>query len=169
MDDLADVLDEQLKKISKKGDISPTEAQNACNAMKILYYAELVDAMDRAEEEGYSTRVNPYSAYGYYRDGHAYDGHAYDSSYNSYNSYDGSYNDGGHSQRGGDGMSRDDMSHGRRGRDGDGDGRYSERRGRDAMGRFTSRDYDGNSRHTEKEHMMNKIDEMRRKVEMMPD
>lgn len=160
MDDLADVLDEQLKKISKKGDISPTEAQNACNAMKILYYAELVDAMDRAEQEGYSTRVNPYSAYGYYRDSNSYG--------DSYNSYE-NMSHRGNSQRGSDGMSNDGMNNARRGRDGDGDGRYSERRGRDAMGRYTSRDYDGNSRHTEKDRMMDKIDEMRRKVEMMPD
>ena len=62
------------------------------------------------------------------------------------------------------------MSRARRGRDGDGDGRYSEdssyRRGRDAMGRYTSRD-GGYSGHEEKEQMMRQIEEMKRKVEKM--
>jgi len=61
-------------------------------------------------------------------------------------------------------------SHARRGRDGDGDGRYSEdssyRRGRDAMGRYTSRD-GGYSGHEEKEQMMRQIEEMKRKVQQM--
>lgn len=68
-----------------------------------------------------------------------------------------------------DGNSYDGMSNTRRGRDGDGDGRYSEdgsyRRGRDAMGRYTSRD--GYSGHEEKEQMMRQIEEMKRKVEKM--
>ena len=58
------------------------------------------------------------------------------------------------------------MSNARRGRDGDGDGRYSEARGRDAMGRYTSRD-EGYSRHDEKEQMMKQIEQMKRKVEQM--
>lgn len=62
------------------------------------------------------------------------------------------------------------MSNARRGRDGDGDGRYSEdssyRRGRDAMGRYTSRE-GGYSGHEEKEQMMRQIEEMKRKVEKM--
>ena len=58
------------------------------------------------------------------------------------------------------------MSNARTGRDGDGDGRYSERRGRDAMGRYTSRD-DGYSRAEDKEQMMRQIEQMKRKVEKM--
>lgn len=62
------------------------------------------------------------------------------------------------------------MSYARRGRDGDGDGRYSEegsyRRGRDAMGRYTSRE-GGYSGHDDKEVMLRQIDEMKRKIEMM--
>lgn len=61
-------------------------------------------------------------------------------------------------------------SHARRGRDGDGDGRYSEessyRRGRDAMGRYTSRD-GGYSGHDDKEQMMRQIEEMKRKIQQM--
>ena len=57
----------------------------------------------------------------------------------------------------------------RRGRDGDGDGRYSEdgsyRRGRDAMGRYTSRD--GYSRHDDKEQMLQKINQMKKEIEQM--
>ena len=79
-----------------------------------------------------------------------------DYSYDDYsrrNSYDGenmSYN-----------MSRDN-SYARRGRDGDGDGRYSERRGRDGRGRY-SRDYSGD----DKQQMLNKIDQMKKQIEQM--
>ena len=66
--------------------------------------------------------------------------------------------------------SYDGMSNARRGRDGDGDGRYSEdasyRRGRDTMGRYTSRE-GGYSGHEEKEQMMRQIEEMKRKVQQM--
>lgn len=77
-------------------------------------------------------------------------------SYNSYNSYD-------------EGM----MSNARRGRDGDGDGRYSEegsyRRGRDARGRYVSRDgsYDDYSRHDEKEQIRKQIEQMQRRLDQM--
>ena len=54
----------------------------------------------------------------------------------SYNSYDGSYN----------------SYDGRRGMDGDGDGRYSEARGRDSRGRY--------SRHDEKEQMISELERM---------
>jgi hypothetical protein len=76
----------------------------------------------------------------------------------SYNSYDDSY---GYSMN---------YSNARRGRDGDSDGRYSEdnsyRRGRDARGRYTSRDEgssyrDGYSGHT-KEQMVEKLEQMMR-------
>ena len=128
--DLNDLLEEQIEKIVKKGDISPTELDNVYKAMKTMYYAETTNAM---KEYGQS---NDYS-----RDGYSsrpyYDGHG---------SYDGSYGRM-------DGRSMD----GRRGRDGDGDGRYSEdasyRRGRDAMGRYTSRD-------SEKDMMISKLEKM---------
>lgn len=75
-----------------------------------------------------------------------------DYSYDDYsrrNSYDG------------DNMSYN-MSRGRRGRDGDGDGRYSERRGRDGRGRY-SRDYSGD----DKQDMLNKIEHMKKQIEQM--
>lgn len=83
-----------------------------------------------------------YSNDGYSRRNY-YDGN----SNNSYNSYEGNSN--------------------MRGRNND----YSEARGRDAMGRYTSRDggytRDGYSGHEEKEHMMRQIEQMKRKIEQM--
>ena len=83
-----------------------------------------------------------------------------DYSYDDYsrrNSYDGdnmSYN-----------MSREGMSNARRGRDGDGDGRYSERRGRDYRGRYTSRDMDYSG--DDKQQMLQKIKQMKQQLEQM--
>lgn len=125
--DLCDMLDDELREIVKKGDISPTELDRAYKAVDIIKDIKTVEAM---EESGYSN-----------------DGY-------SGNSYRGSY---------------DGMSDARRGRDGDGDGRYSEdgsyRRGRDAMGRYTSRD--GYSRHDDKEQMLQKINQMKKEIEQM--
>ena len=78
-----------------------------------------------------------------------------DYSYDDYsrrNSYDG------------DNMSYN-MSNARRGRDGDGDGRYSERRGRDARGRYTSRDmgYSGE----DKQQMIQKIEQLKKQIDQM--
>lgn len=136
--DLEDLLEEQIEKIVKKGDISPTELENVYKAMKTMYYAETTNAMKEYGKDDYSR--DGYSSRPYY-DGHgSYDG-----------SYDGSY--GRMDGRSMDGRSMD----GRRGRDGDGDGRYSEdasyRRGRDAMGRYTSRD-------SEKDMMISKLEKM---------
>ena len=138
--DLCENLKDEIKELNKKGDISPTELQRAYQAVDIIKDIKTIEAM---EDAGYSN-ASSYDDYSsrYYRDGGSYN--------NSYNSYDG-------------------MSNARRGRDGDGDGRYSEegsyRRGRDAMGRYTSRD--GYSGHEEKEQMMRQIEEMKRKVEKM--
>ena len=123
---LNDMLEEQVEGIIKKGDISPTELDNAMKAVKTMNYIETIKAMKEYGSEG----SNP----GQSNRGSSYRG--------SYNSYDSSYD-------------------GRRGRDGDSDGRYSEdnsyRRGRDAMGRYTSRD--GYSR-DEKEEMISKLEKM---------
>lgn len=127
MDELKEMLDDELKEVVKKGDISSTELDNVYKAVKTLNYIETIKAM---QEYGGSSRD--------------YSGRSYGGSYGSYNrggSYDGSYDS---YDRGG--------SYARRGRDGDGDGRYSEeysnRRGRDAMGRYTSRDggYSGHNK-----------------------
>lgn len=139
--DLCEMLDDELKDIVKKGDISPTELDRAYRAVDIIKDIKTVEAMENS---------------GYSNDGY---------SNNSYNSYRGSY-DGSYDGSYGYGNSND----GRRGRDGDGDGRYSEdssyRRGRDSMGRYVSRD-SGYSRHDDKEQMLQKIDQMKRQIEQM--
>lgn len=149
LDDVCEMLEDEIKQIAKKDDITPSELDSVYKAVDIIKDIKTIEAMKDASEEGYSRR--PYYSY----DG-SYEG-SYDSSYGS---YDGSYDN--YSRRGGEGMSG-----ARRGRDGDGDGRYSERRGRDAMGRYTSRD-DGYSRHGEDVQMLKKeLEEMRKKMERM--
>ena len=148
-EEFCELLDDELGKIVKKGDISPTEMDNAYKAIKSKYYLTVMDEMKEAKERGYGE----YSR----RGGDGYSGR-YRDYYNDSYAYDGSY---------------DGQSNARRGRDGDGDGRYSEdysgRRGRDAMGRYTSRDgsYDEYSRHDEKEQMKKSIEDMKRKLEHM--
>jgi len=140
--DLCENLQDEIKELNKKGDISPTELERAYKAVDIIKDIKTIEAIGEASR-----------------------------SYNSYNSYDMSMD--GQSNRMPYPMYHYDepgMSNARRGRDGDGDGRYSEdssyRRGRDAMGRYTSRD-DGYSGHEEKEHLMRQIEEMKRKVQQM--
>lgn len=139
--DIQDMLEDELKKISKKEDITAMDLENIYKMVDIVKDISTVDAMKKAEEQGYSRDYARDYSRGYSED--------YANAYGSYNSYDG-----------------------RRGRDGDGDGRYSEdgsyRRGRDAMGRYTSRDgsyrggsYDGYSRHS-KEEMTEHLKEMMR-------
>ena len=82
-------LEDMIKPIVKKGDMTPTELDNLYKAVKTMYYAETLKAM---KEYGNS---NDYS----------YRGRSNE------NSYDGSYEN------------------------------YSERRGRDSRGRYTSREY----------------------------
>ena len=140
--DLCENLTDEIKELNKKGDISPTELDRAYKAVDIIKDIKTIEAM---EQSGGSY---DYSNEGGYSRRGSYDSY----SNNSYNSYEGG------------------MSNARRGRDGDGDGRYSEARGRDAMGRYTSRDgmsREGYSGHEEKEHMMRQIEQMKRKIEQM--
>lgn len=166
---MRDVLEEQIKKISMKGDaISPQELDNAYKAVDIIKDIDTIEAMKEAKEQemqggyfqdfSYGNSRRPYF--------HMYPRGSYEEegSYGSYNdSYDmsrGNYNDG--------------QSNARRGRDGDNDGRYSEdysqRRGRDARtGRYVSRDtgsYDY-SGHDEKEQIKRQIQEMQQKLNQM--
>ena len=154
LDDIKELLEDELKKVAKKGDITPTELENVYKAVKTINYATIIDAMEEEKEQGYSQR-------GYSRRG----------SYGSYNSYDGSYAPDmsygsyeGASNRVGMGMSNDYSRDGRAGRDGDSDGRYSEtgsyaqsNRGGGSMDGYANRGY---SRHTEKEKMIEKLEGM---------
>lgn len=182
LEDLCEVLEGQVKKISMKGDaISPQELDNAYKAVDIIKDIKTIDAMKKAEEQemkggysqdySYGSMRRPYfHMYPSYDRGGSYEGGSYEGS------YDGSYDD----------MSRRSYEQGgqsnaRRGRDGDNDGRYSEeysqRRGRDARtGRYVSRDggsyegsYDGYSGHDEqqKEQMKRQIQEMQQKLNQM--
>lgn len=143
--DLCENLKEDIKELNKKGDISPTELDRAYKAVDIIKDIKTIEAM---EESGNS-----------YRRGGSYDG-------GSYNSYDGRSYEGGQSNRMYPMYYYDEpgMSNARGGNSRD--GRYSEARGRDAMGRYTSRD-GGYSGHEEKEQMMRQIEQMKRKVEQM--
>lgn len=139
--DLCENLKDDIKELNKKGDISPTELERAYKAVDIIKDIKTIEAMEDAGS--------------------------------SYNSYErgGNIRDGGQSNRMPYYMyDEPGMSNARRGRDGDGDGRYSEessyRRGRDAMGRYTSRD-GGYSGHDDKEQMMRQIEEMKRKIQQM--
>lgn len=198
LNDLMEMLEDELKKIVKKGDITPTELDSAYKAVDVIKDIETIKAMkeageewDKSSEEGYSQRRGGMRGNrGYSREGeYSREYSQYMPMYpymNSYTtpmggqsmdgmsnrgSYDGAsnnrvpYNTGNSNEQHSynEGMSND----GRRGRDGDSDGRYSEdssyARGRDARGRYTSRDrgsYEGYSRHTEKERMIEKLEKM---------
>ena len=110
---IQDMLEDELKEISKKEDITSMDLENIYKMVDIIKDITTVDAMHKAEQEGYSRDYARDYSRGYSED--------YANAYGSYRSYDG--------RRGRDG-------------DGDGryseDGSY--RRGRDAMGRYTSRD-----------------------------
>ena len=146
LEELKEMLEDEMKKIVKKGDISTTELDNAYKAIDVIKDIETIKAMQEADwggtDEEYSRKRGMYSRDPYQR-------------VNSYDVEHGQSNDASYEQ-----------SHARRGRDGDGDGRYSEdgsyARGRDARGRYTSRDggsYEY-SRHTEKERMIEKLEQM---------
>lgn len=128
LDDMCELLEDELKEIARKGDITPTELDRVYKSVDVIKDIKTIEAMENSR--------------------YSYNG-----------SYDGSY----------DGMSND-YSNARHGRDGDGDGRYSERRGRDAMGRYVSRDgsYDNYSRHTEKEQLMKELQKVEEKINKMP-
>ena len=133
--EIQDILEDELKTIAKKDDITSMDLENIYKMVDIVKDITTVDAMHKAESEGYFRDYARDYSRGYSED--------YANAYGSYRtSYDG-----------------------RRGRDGDSDGRYSEdssyRRGRDSMGRYTSRNSydDGYSRHG-KEDMIGHLEDM---------
>lgn len=133
--EIQDILEDELKKICKKEEISSTDLDNIYKMVDIVKDVTTVGAMQKAEQEGYSRDYARDSSRGYSDD--------YANAYGSYNSY---------ARRGRDG-------------DGDGryseDGSY--RRSRDGMGSFASRDgsYGSYSRHG-KEEMIEHLKEMMR-------
>lgn len=109
MEDLKELLQEELKAVVKKGDISTTELDNVYKAVKTLNYLETIKAM---EEYGGSSRD--------------YSGRMHDGSYDRGGSYDGSYDSYGRGGSYNRGSYAEDYS-GRRGRGAD--GRYVSRDG----------------------------------------
>ena len=139
--DIKDMLEDELKKISKKEDITAMDLENIYKMVDIVKDITTVDAMKKAEEQGYSRDYARDYSRGYSED--------YANTY-GYRSNDG-----------------------RRGRDGDADEHYSEdssyRRGRDSMGRYTSRDgsyrggsYEGGYSGHDKEEIIEHLKEMMR-------
>ena len=122
LEELCYELEDLLEPIVKKGDMTPTELDNVKDALESIYYIETIKAM---KEYGNSNAYS-YAMGNSNRGSYRYDGRSYDSYRSSYD--------------------------GRMGMDGDGDGRYSERRGRNSNGRY--------SRGDEREDMMARLGRM---------
>lgn len=186
-EDLTEVLQDQMKKIAKKNDITPQELDNVYKAIDVLKDIETIKAMQEAGEEG-----------GYSQEGYSQDGYSnrrgvkgtgrgrYSNEYSQHyppmmfdgTSRDGSYD--GNSYTGGSyapvwNQNRNTEMHGNQSGNSNADGNmsnnqsmdysnnshdYSNRRGRDARtGRYVSRDR-GYSRADEKEHMLDRLEDM---------
>lgn len=183
LDDLKELLEDQIKRVTKKGDITPNELESMYKAVDIIKDISTIHAMEKAEKEeeeytknGAYSRRSGGSSYGMHGDMSVSNGYfphypMYSYATPNWNSPQQQPNSGGEMMNGNTqnyGMSND----GRRGRDADNDGRYSEessyRRSRDAMGRFTSRDggsYENSNRyysrqHSTKEKMLAKLEDM---------
>ena len=152
LEDMKELLEEQVKKINRKGDaITPQELDSAYKAIDIIKDIETISAMKKAEEESSKDGMS-YARGGMSRDMSNAQGNAsYDMSNHYRHPYVDWYGRGRESYDGRSyGESYANESYARAGRDGDGDGRYSEEsyaRGRDPRtGRYVSRDsYDGRS------------------------
>lgn len=148
LEDMKELLEEQLKKINRKGDaITPQELDSAYKAIDILKDIETIYAMKKADEQySYEKGGTSYGRYPYMTDSYEY------------------------------GVSRMEP-YSRTGRDRDGDGRYSEEsyaRGRNPMtGRYVSRDsydrgsYERGYSNEEKEHIKKTLEDMKNKIDMM--
>lgn len=172
-EDVKELLQDQLKKLAKKSDINATELHNIYEAVDVLKDISTIEAMEKADKE-YGEYSNNYSndysneysqrqgVKGTGRYSREYSQHympmwAYDGmSNNSYANMSNQMrtNDNGMSNGG---MSNDGMSNNSYDNSYE---NYSNRRGRDARtGRYVSRD-SGYSRAKEKEHMLDRLDDM---------
>ena len=140
-DELKQLLEEQICKILKKGDITPQELDSLYKASAIMLDMETEKAMKESEEGGYSQRMsymngqsNHYPWFMYQDRGMSNRGNSYSMNMNTYdNAYDGAY-DGAY--------------------DASQENNYSGRRGRSARtGRYVSRD-------SGKERMIEKLEDM---------
>lgn len=190
---LKEILDDQIKKIVKKGDITPQELDSLYKASAIVLDLETEKAMKKAEHEqmggqsqDYSRRMsrgsyergqsNHYPWFMYQNDGQSNNisnhGNSYAPVWNqgmedksmhevhsndSRNTYDAAY-DGAY--RGSYDGSYDGSYGGSYDGSYDASNDYSGRRGRDARGRYTSRDNRGYSRAMDKQRMIGKLEDM---------
>lgn len=181
-EDLTEMLQDQMKKIAKKSDITPQELDNVYKAIDVMKDIETIKAMQEAGEEsggysqegysqeGYSNRRGVkgtgrgrYSNDGYSQhypiyppmmfDGASNDGNSYSPVWNQSNNQGGNMsNDGGNMSN--NQSNNQSMDYSNNSYD------YSNRRGRDARtGRYVSRDK-GYSRVDEKEHMLDRLEDM---------
>lgn len=180
----------ELDGLAKRGDITKDSLDSMYKLIKSIKNLDELTEKEEGKSNGgysmdYSRRMNSYNSN---------DGGNSNARGNSYNSYDGNMSNAGemsnnmgnsneysrgsydysrnsydYSRNSYEGGSNDyGTSNARRGRDGDGDGRYSEdyssARGRDARGRYTSRDgrsYDrGYSRHSAKDRVIQRLEDM---------
>lgn len=112
--DIQDKIEDELKQLCRKEELTVNDVECIYKMIDIVKDVTTIDAMRKAEAEGWSRDYSREYSRGYSED--------YSNTYPMHRtSYDG-----------------------RAGRDGDSDGRYSEgnsyARGRDSMGRYTSRD-----------------------------
>ena len=135
-------LKNEIRDLNQKNDISPTELDRVYKAIDIIKDIKTIEAM---EEAGYSNA----------RGG------------NSRASYEGSYERGRSNMYPGYFYDEPGMSGARGGNSRDYSEEGSYRRGRDAMGRYTSREGGYSGHEEEKEQMMRQIDDMRHRVQQM--
>lgn len=184
LDDLKELLEDQIKRVTKKGDITPNELESMYKAVDIIKDISTIHAMEKAEKEeeeytknGAYSRRSGGSSYGMHGDMSVSNGYfphypMYSYATPNWNSPQQQPNSGGEMMNSNTQNYGSMSNDGRRGRDADNDGRYSEessyRRGRDAMGQFTSRDggsYENSNRyysrqHSTKEKMLAKLEDM---------
>lgn len=181
LEDLKELLVDQIKRVTKKGDITPNELESMYKSVDIIKDISTIEAMEKAEKEEEKNAKDGYSRGRYSRDGDMisndmgnsqrylpYPMYSYAPVWNN-NPQQPNNNQNGEMNGNSQGYNAGNSNDGRRGRDADNDGRYSEdgssyRRGRDAMGRFTSRDgsYENSNRyrHSVKDRMIAKLEDM---------
>lgn len=185
-EDLTEMLQDQMKKIAKKSDITPQELDNVYKAIDVMKDIETIKAMQEVGEEssgysqeGYSNRRgvkgtgrDRYSNDGYSQHYPIYPPMMFDEASNGGNSYSPVWNQRNSdmhmnpSNNQGGNMSNDsgNMSNNQSNNQSmdysNNSYDYSNRRGRDARtGRYVSRDR-GYSRAVEKEHMLDRLEDM---------
>ena len=172
LEELKEMLEDELKKIAKKGDITPSELDSAYKVVDII--------KDIGEITKHEHEMQEYSSTGGYsqRGGYSMMDGGHSQTYPMYSRYmPMGYDMMPYSREGGMSYDVGTSYDGRHGRDGDGDGHYSEgrhgegegssyaRRRRDSRGRYSSDggSYEGRggySRHSEKERMIARLEEM---------